>query len=100
MIFKNKQRILQNEQLPLLKLNNKQIERVKKILYLGIYMDEDLTWESHIDHIANKISKNNGVLRRLKHTIPKHILKIIYFSLINSFGDSISIELKTYKKRL
>ena len=47
-------------------------------------MDEDLTWIPHTDHIANKISKSNGVLRRLKHTIPRHILKIIYFSLINS----------------
>ena len=46
-------------------------------------MDEDLTWDHHIDYIANKISKNNGVLRRLKNTIPRHILKLIYFSLIH-----------------
>ena len=46
-------------------------------------MDKDLTWESHIDYIANKISKNNGVLRRIKHIVPRHILKLIYFALIH-----------------
>ena len=84
MIFKNKQRIISNDRLPIIRMNNNPIERVQKFLYLGIYMDEDLTWDAHITYISNKISKNNGVLRRLKHTIPRHILKIIYFSLINS----------------
>ena len=83
MLFKNKQNNLSNITLPILRLNNQIIERVNKFLYLGIYMDEDLTWEPHINHISNKISKNNGILRRLKHTVPKHILKTIYFSLIH-----------------
>ena len=83
MIFKNKQRDLSNITLPILKLNEKTIERVHKFLYLGIYMDEDLTWEPHIDYIANKISKNNGVLKRIKNTVPRQTLKLIYFALIH-----------------
>ena len=82
-MFKNKQRKLSTLLLPILKLNNKIIEKVDTFLYLGIYLDQDLSWEPQINHIANKISKNIGILKRLKFTLPKYILKTIYLSLIN-----------------
>ena len=84
MLFKNKQRNMSNITVPQLKLNGIVIERVKQFLYSGIYLDEDLSWDPHTNHISNKISKNNGVLRRLKNIVPQEILKTIYFSLINS----------------
>ena len=84
MLFKTKQCNLENLTLPTLKLNNQIIERVTEFLYLGIYLDENLSWDSHVNYIGNKISKNNGMLRRLKHTLPRNILKTIYLSLINS----------------
>ena len=51
MIFKNRQRNLSNIALPNLKLNNKIIERVQEFLYLGIFLDENLTWDSHVNYI-------------------------------------------------
>ena len=83
MLFKSRQRDLSNLPIPTLQLNNRPLERVNKFLYLGIYIDEDLTWDHHVNYISNKMSKNIGILRRLKHTIPKNVLKTIYFSLIN-----------------
>ena len=83
MLFKNKQQTLSNIDIPILKLNNETLERVDKFLYLGIYLDQDLTWDAHVNHISNKISKNIGIIRRLKHTVPKNIIKILYISLIN-----------------
>ena len=71
--------------MPVLKLDNKVLERVNEFLYLGTYVDEDLTWEPHINYISNKISKNIGILKRLKYTVPKDILKTLYFSLINPY---------------
>ena len=84
MIFKNKQRNTSNMFVPTLKLNNKILERVHDFLYLGIFLDEDMTWNSHINYMANKISKNIGILKRLKHTLPKNILKTLYDTLIHS----------------
>ena len=72
--------------IPQLKLsvNGIQLERVSCFNFLGIYIDETLSWKTHIDHIANKISKNCGILNCLKRYLPCNILRILYFSMINS----------------
>ena len=83
MIFKTKQKNIPIHNLPTLRLNGAILERVNKFLYLGTFLDENLTWEAHINYISNKISKSIGILRRLKFTVPKHILNTIYHSLIH-----------------
>ena len=85
MLFRNKQRSLEDHILPILKLDNKILKQVNDFLYLGTFLDEHLSWDSHINYISNKISKNNGILRRLQFTVPKNILKILYHSLISPY---------------
>ena len=45
-------------------------------------IDKNLTWKPHIDHIASKMSKIVGILARIRHHVPLHILLQIYRSLI------------------
>ena len=52
------------------------------IKYLGIYIDKNLNWAPHIQHINSKISKNLGILFRLRHFLTLNTLKQIYYSLI------------------
>ena len=85
MLFRNKQKSLADLTLPILKMDNKILKQVNEFLYLGTFLDEHLSWETHINYISNKISKNNGILRRLKFTVPKNILKILYYSLVNPY---------------
>ena len=35
--------------------------------YLGILIDNHLTWKPHIDYVTTKISKTIGVIARLRH---------------------------------
>ena len=65
-----------------IKINDVSIERVHKFNFLGVIIDENVTWNNHIDYIFSKISRTIGMLKRLKHELPTHILKIIYNSLI------------------
>ena len=65
-------------------LNNTVLERVQSTKFLGVYIQENLTWKIHTNYIANKIAKTNGILARLKRQIPKCYLKIIYNSLLMS----------------
>ena len=67
-----------------LKINGIPISRVKAFNFLGIVLNENLTWTDHTAHIANKINPVIAQLRRLKHSLPLHILKMIYNSLILS----------------
>ena len=38
--------------------------------FLGITIDSTLTWDKQCSKIANKISRNNGMLNRVKHMLP------------------------------
>ena len=62
-------------------INNRDIDRVAQFTFLGIILDENLTWKNHINMISNKLSKINGVLHRLKYIFPKHIMLSVYKSL-------------------
>ena len=48
-------------------------------------IDNKLTWKAHIAHLCSKISKGIAILRLLRPSFPKHILKMIYMSLIHSY---------------
>ena len=80
-IFHHRQRNISNVKLNL-RINDTSIEQVSEFNFLGIMLDECMTWKSHIQKISGKISVVNGVLSRLKKYIPCDILKIIYNALI------------------
>ena len=65
-----------------IKLNNKKIEQVKETIFLGVVLDECLTWRSHIAFIANKISKSLGIIHKASFFLNKQSLWILYFSMI------------------
>ena len=48
--------------LPLLQLNSNIIKKENSLKFLGVILDEHLTWKKHIQLIENKVSKNVGVL--------------------------------------
>ena len=47
-------------------------------------MDEHLSWKHNINNILNKISKSIYVINKVKHFLPQHILRTLYFSLVHS----------------
>ena len=63
-------------------LDNTVLERVKFTKFLGVLIDECLTWKNHIDCISKTISWNIGVMNKLKHYIPYRILHTLYCTLI------------------
>ena len=66
-------------------VNNKIIEQENHFNYLGITLDQNITWTTHRDKVSMKISHVTGLLRKLQHIFPKHILITIYNSLIHSY---------------
>jgi len=52
--------------------------------YLGVTVDEKLTWEEHCKHLCCTISKYVGVMYKVKHYVNNQALHMLYHSLINS----------------
>lgn len=67
-----------------IKINGSLIEQVTEFNFLGITLDQNITWKQHSNKIAIKISRVTGVMRKLQHVFPPHILTTIYFALIHS----------------
>jgi len=63
-------------------LDNTNLERVSKTKFLGVTIDENLTWKNHIDNISKNISKGVGIINKLKHFIPEHVLYSLYCTLV------------------
>ncbi len=54
MIF-NRHQILQTDQNLVLHIDTDQLEKVSTTKFLGLYIDDKLQWNSHIDHCRKKI---------------------------------------------
>ena len=52
------------------------------IRYLGILIDSNLSWKFHIDYVCQKVSKTIGIIAKLRHFVPRHVLLTLYGSLI------------------
>ena len=52
--------------------------------FLGIYFNQQMSWNYHINHIAKNISKLIGILNRLKSILLTHVKVMIYNTLILS----------------
>ena len=68
-----------------LRLNGKVLFESSKIIYLGLILDDKLTWKHHINELSKKMNRSIGVMYRLKRYCSDIILKSIYFSLIHSY---------------
>ena len=79
-----RQWVLTENDIPCLMIDNTLIERVTEFNFLGITVNECMNWNSHVQKIANKISRALGVMSRLKRYMPISAMKLMYDSLILS----------------
>ena len=66
------------------KIRNQNISRTGSMSFLGVAIDEKLTFVDHIDELSRKVAKSVGIIYRISSFIPETILPNLYFSLIHS----------------
>ena len=67
------------------------IRKVKAIKSLGVYIDEHLSWSSHIDHLAKKISSGLAGLKQIRPFLPPETLVVNYKSLTLPYVDNCDV---------
>lgn len=82
MIFTAKNKPLPD--FPPLTINNDTIRRSSHEKYLGLRVDDKLTWKLHIEHVKSKLTSLLASLRKISNCIPRKIRTIIYNSLVKS----------------
>ena len=74
MVAGSRQRVSKIENDPDVKLGNCNIKRVRETKTLGVIIDDQLKWNSHIDNVITKVSKAIGMIRQMKAFVPQSTL--------------------------
>ena len=84
-----------------LKIGSKNIEETSSIKFIGVMLDEDISWNNHIKTVESKLAKNNGLLNHASYFLNEHSLKTIYFPYIHSYLNYANIAwASTYATKL
>ena len=70
---------------PKLIISNYEIQREESIKFLGVLLDQHLTWKEHTKLSENKIAKNIGILYKARPYLDKTALLWLYYSYIHSY---------------
>ena len=67
-----------------LKINNLMLKQVTKIKFLGVIIDDQLTWEPHVEHLKVKLISSIVIIKRIKKIIPVSEYLQLYNALFKS----------------
>ena len=77
--------------LPLLKIDDTHITRDRVTKFLGVLIDENISWKAQIANICSKVSKSIGILYKARHYLSKFLLKQLYSAFIHSYLNYANI---------
>ena len=63
------------------------ITRVSEFKYLGVVLDECLSWSTHVKHVISRAGKRVGILGRLTDNLTAHCVNTVYKSFIRPIID-------------
>ena len=87
MFVGSKHRLEQIDTYPVLLLNDQLLQRKEEATYLGLIIDNCLTWDAHIDNLCKKLRPKVGMFSRLRHILPYDTMHMVYMAIIQSRLD-------------
>ena len=73
-----------------IKIGKQFIQRTKLVKFLGVLMDEHLTWKFHITELRKKFSTTVGIFFKVRHYASFPTLVSLYNSLLLSLSFLLS----------
>ena len=64
-------------------MDNIFVGRENNTKFLGVLIDENLSWKQHINNVSTKILKSIGILYQSRGIVKQPLLKQLYFSFIH-----------------
>ena len=68
----------------LLQIDGVPIKQVTSTRFLGIIIDEKLSWKDHIEYLTNKLKCQVGAINRIKDCVPGDLHRDLYYTLFES----------------
>ena len=68
-----------------IKIGKKHIKRVTFVTFLGLLLDEHLSWRYHLSELSKKLARTCGMFFRIRNLLPLDVLLCLYNALFLSF---------------
>ena len=82
-IFHSRYKLLDNDSFSI-KFNGKKLIPVNHVKYLGMFLDNHLSWDYHINQLGKKLSRANGIIAKLRHNAPIKTCIQVYYAIFYS----------------
>ena len=87
-------------------IDGNEIKQVDKQKLLGVYIDENLLWTTHIDYLCSTISTKISLLKQLSTYVPVKVQKLFYQGYIlplidygsNTWGSTSKLNIERLSK--
>ena len=85
-------------------INDVKIKSENSLKFLGVIIDENLTWKTQVELVENKILKSVGTLFKAVRSLNSKSLRSIYFAVVHPYINYANIAWastnKTYLNRI
>ena len=68
-----------------IKFGKQHVKKAKHIKFLGLLLDENLSWKHHLSELSKKLARTCGIFFKVRHLLPTNVLVSLYYSLFASF---------------
>ena len=68
-----------------IKIGKKHIKRVKFVKFLGLLLDEHLSWKYHLNELSKKLARTCGMFFKIRDLLPLNVLICLYNAFFLSF---------------
>ena len=60
------------------------LSKLPYVKYLGLRIDNELSWKNHVEHVTTLCSQRIGVFKRVLHYLPSNVRILYYNAFIRS----------------
>ena len=57
------------------RVSGQKVNTTTSVKYLGVYLNNSLTWETHFKNLISKLNRAIGLLSKVRHYMPKFLLR-------------------------
>ena len=75
----------ENDNIPPIMIGATEIKRVSEIKFLGVVIDEKLSWDAHVKSLTKKLASCTESINRIAASIPKTLYMNLYYTLFESY---------------
>ena len=83
-----------------LSLNGVALKQTHEVKCLGLIIDENLTWKSHIENVVKKVKSSLRILKKAKPYVNQQLLTNIYYAIVEPHFSYCSVVWDSIDKTL